>query len=510
MQSDTNLIITKIRKLTSSYDFIEIITKIILDDLCLTISREGTLEKENNENNKLNLNEVSYLIGTWVRNANKRVELINDQISIASQIRELMEKLHNDYIFNFPRDFHSKSFFELMFNENVLIEAFFYSSNGAYDFQFIDRIESKYKYDTDWLIKNKNILPHQLKSFFINIKQKIQKKINDKNCKITNPFILSFEEIIEGDSSFERILNEFKLKMNENHNLHYPTDINLFYSNPIVELKNNEYFVPLTFNLAEAIYNIPFKWMQEDQIYKNIASNNKGRIAEEISYDLFAKVFGSENVFKGVNIYQSKSTTITEIDTLILYNKHAICIQVKSKTLTNLSKSGDLESIKNDFEKAVEHSYLQGQKSATCILNKNAFKYIDCNNQDLSSRIGGINNVNFISVLLDTFPSVSMISSLIFSTKYKTNSICFTLFDLEVLCHFLDTPEKFYDYLIKRIKTSPQYISENELVYLSFYLKHDLHNHTNFNGVSIDSIYGKEIDELYFNNPDINKYLILN
>jgi hypothetical protein len=67
----------------------------------------------------------------------------------------------------------------------------------------------------------------------------------------------------------------------------------------------------------------------------------------------------------------------------------------------------------------------------------------------------------------------------------------------------------FYDYLIKRIQNSTHYVSENELVFLSFYLKHDMHHHGNFDRVLIDSIYGKEIDRLYFNNPEINKYLII-
>jgi hypothetical protein len=355
MQDDFNLIISKIRKLTSSYDFIEIITKIILEDLCLSITREGALQDKISNKNKLNLNEVSFLIGFWIKNERKSVELMNDQNSIIATVRKLMEDLHKNFIFNFPKDYHTKSFFELMFNEKVLVEAFFYGSNGAYDFQFIERIDNKYKYDLDWMNQKKHILPNHLKSFFINIKRQIQKKINNKRTIKSNPFILSFEEITVGDNTFERILNEFKIQLHDNFKFNRPTDINLFYSKPIIHLKNNEYFIPLTYNLSEAIYNAPFIWMQEDLEYKNIASSNKGKIAEEISYDLFSKVFGFENVFKGVNIYQSKSKTVTEIDTLIFYKNNAICVQVKSKTLTNLSKSGDLESIKNDFEKAVEH-----------------------------------------------------------------------------------------------------------------------------------------------------------
>jgi hypothetical protein len=38
----------------------------------------------------------------------------------------------------------------------MLIEPIFYAGSGVYDFQYIEYLEKKYKYDKKWLLENKN------------------------------------------------------------------------------------------------------------------------------------------------------------------------------------------------------------------------------------------------------------------------------------------------------------------------------------------------------------------
>lgn len=39
--------------------------------------------------------------------------------------------------------------------DNVMVELMFYVGDGIYDFQYLEYLEVKYRYDYEWLLKNR-------------------------------------------------------------------------------------------------------------------------------------------------------------------------------------------------------------------------------------------------------------------------------------------------------------------------------------------------------------------
>ena len=112
---------------------------------------------------------------------------------------------------------------------------------------------------------------------------------------------------------------------------------NIINSHPLIKLDEERYFIPIVFLLFEAVYEAPFYWMWlEDKSYRNQLADNRGKVGEEIVYDLLLKTFGMQRTFKSVKII-GKGNDVTDIDALCVLGSIALCVQVKSKKLTELS-----------------------------------------------------------------------------------------------------------------------------------------------------------------------------
>ena len=117
--------------------------------------------------------------------------------------------------------------------------------------------------------------------------------------------------------------------------------------------------------------------MASDEVYKTKAFKNRGNSTEEIAFDLLKNVFGEENVYKNVKIKKNKKKTITDIDVLAIAGNKAVIIQAKSKKLTELSKKGDDNQLKKDFQEAIQKAYDQGITCRNAILNKSNKLFLD-------------------------------------------------------------------------------------------------------------------------------------
>ncbi len=76
---------------------------------------------------------------------------------------------------------------------DLLAEPIFYSGTGVYDFQYLDFLEWKYKYDKEWLIKNKKFDIEKSKSIAAQTKNILQgksKKVHLYSLKEKKPQII--------------------------------------------------------------------------------------------------------------------------------------------------------------------------------------------------------------------------------------------------------------------------------------------------------------------------------
>ena len=119
---------------------------------------------------------------------------------------------------------------------------------------------------------------------------------------------------------------------------------------------DGKYNLFLYASLTEALYETPFYWMGADKAYEATAMTNRGLFSEYFTADRLAKVFGNANVFRNVDIWETKARKkkISEVDTLVLFGDRAIAVQAKSKKLTLAARKGNDLQMQTDFKGAVQ------------------------------------------------------------------------------------------------------------------------------------------------------------
>jgi hypothetical protein len=430
---------------------------------------------------------------------------------------------------------------EFFSNGDILQEAIFYSGTGVYDFQYLDFLEKKYKYDKKWLLEKKNFDIKQAKLIVNQIKNILQNKaktvhlydfipklIEDTKKKYPNEDwenrkkdlkdfvlriklnqyiklfelptpkkILNIENVrnngwqsfyknlpelfiirksdFDKDLDIDSFLNNFSISFKKNLNSQFQTigNFNLIDASPIIKLDKERYFVSNTFLLFQAVYESPFYWMLKDKSYRDQLTKNRGKAGEEIAYNFLSKVFGKNNTFKSVKIKIKKNEDATDIDVLAILGSKALCVQVKSKKLTEFSKKGDIRHLKEDFKKAVQEAYSQGLISRKEILEKRA-KFIDEKENEIKLS-EDINEAYIMCITAENYPSLThQAHELLDKKNEEPFPIVLTVFDLELLSHYLNDPYDFLYYIRQRISLMNSFRGDNEMAFLGYHLLHKL------------------------------------
>ncbi|MEZ0485402.1 SEC-C domain-containing protein [Fibrella aquatica] len=486
--------------ITSDYRFIQILAIINYRDFCQTDI--GILKA--NPYETLNYNEYKFLTGLWLKNCKPVFEQGSyNYHKILDETCGLMSALHNTYKSAFANLNRPKSYTE---NGEVFKEAFFYSGAGAFDSQYAKLSVDKYALDGVWLKNNKGFSPKSMNKFFNAIHTKFHNKLNDilYRRNLTNPldliglFSLTYDEIVQGDIEFEAILNNISTSYDSRivTELNDIGDYNPFLERPIIKLRDGRYFISVPLLVAEALYESPFYWMTKDKSYASLSLANRGVIGETITYSILNNVFGVKNVYRGVKIFKNKSKDITDIDLLVIHKNVGLIFQVKSKKLTTLSKQGNIDSIHNDFEKAIESAYLQGVTSKNSILDAAEYGF-SCDDKDIGGKIKNIKKAYIVCLVLDYFPAIVHATQIMLYDKHSEFAIALNIPDLELICKLLKTPEKVVDYLIKRIKNCRNYYADSELSFLGYYIKKGL-NPLKKDIAFVDFTYLNYVTTLYY------------
>tara|TARA_B110000971_G_C20023070_1_gene507372 strand:+ start:724 stop:2112 length:1389 start_codon:yes stop_codon:yes gene_type:complete len=269
----------------------------------------------------------------------------------------------------------------------VMQEAIFYGGDAACIFQYDNWIIEKYENDAVWFekgigsslkdyVKVINCIAHHAKE---NANRSSPSGDTDFTATNTALDIFKFSRQLicqntsVAQSIVDKILEKFTLgTLPENSNFSGPVAPNEASFKPIMQLSKNEFVMFDSYGLLEAAYDAPFYWMQNDKVYKNTASINRGHFAEQKSYEMLCRVFGKKNVHKNVKILsESKKDTLAEIDVLVVFAGRLIVLEAKSKKLTLKAKLGDKEAFSEDFKNAIQDAYDQSQKAIERIQEPN-------------------------------------------------------------------------------------------------------------------------------------------
>lgn len=314
---------------------------------------------------------------------------------------------------------------------------------------------------------------------------------------LLNLFLLDNIQLSEIEG-IDNYLSNFGLKHGEfNKSFKTIGDFNIINSKPIIQLSNDKWFLPVFYLLAEAIYESPYYWMLEDNEYKSKALYNRGKVGEEIVCDLLRPVFGNNNVFPSVKIKKTKEITATDIDVLCLVGNKALCVQVKSKKMTIAARRGEIDALANDFKGAFQNAYEQG---ITCCkyLESRECKFQDENGNELAIP-EYIKDVYILGVTTENFSAIPYCSFVLFN-KEDTNPtpLFLSVFDLELVAHYLKNPYDFMYYIRQRTLLMDYFRADEEIIFLGYHLLHKLWRDPKYDYISLCTDFGSAIDRNYY------------
>jgi hypothetical protein len=393
---------------------------------------------------------------------------------------------------------------------NFLREPFFYSGESAYMFQYRDFSIEKYKNDEKWFLEKKGFSSQYVK-ILINSVSTIQIgkiKYLRKNNTIKNletltllpVFTLTIEEVAKESSCPEEIIKNifesFSLK-NIPCNQQF-TEIGAFNevnAYPIISLDDEKFIIFINQNFAEAFYETPFFWMMQDKDYAEKSKENRGLFTEHFSAERLKHVLGAHRVYENVYIYDSKGQIAGEIDVLAVFADRAVVLQAKSKRLTEASRKGSDNAIKEDFQKAIQDSYNQGLKCAN-LLCDNSFLLTDRNKNNIHIR-RDFAEVFIFCVVSDHYPALAYQADQFLEIQRHEiikPPYVMDVFFLDVLCEMLDSPLHFFNFLHRRSTYFGKLKCSHEITVLSYHLAYNLWIQDKYNWAHLDDSISANLD----------------
>ena len=189
-------------------------------------------------------------------------------------------------------------------------ETIFYAPSGAYDYQFLNFLETKYSLDQEWLLQEKEFNLKDAKNLFVSIKTILNFKLNTRDFKdnYIDLYTISFDNyIFKKNPNFIKILDSLSFEENEVLNQQYNGigDLNHFKIRPVIRTKKS-YIIPLPYTMSEALYDSPFYWMIDDKGYRNKAQKNRGDIAEQIVGKILSRKISPLFIHSEVEVKKSE------------------------------------------------------------------------------------------------------------------------------------------------------------------------------------------------------------
>ena len=370
-------------------------------------------------------------------------------------------------------------------------ESIFYSAESAYDFQFQDFALVKYHEDNDWFIANKGYSIIEavliLKAITIFQSDHLMESVESlrhipmEQWTLLPGFIFSVDDVIRQSRLPQNIVASFLNSMTcpngvDNTTFNSIDDFNYTNAYPLVKVSENNFLYLQGSSLAQAFYETPFFWMNDDSTYKDKAAINRGQFTEKFSKARLESVFGAGRVFENVQIRQNnKKGIVGEIDVLVLFGDRAIVLQAKSKKLTLQARKGNETALNKDFQKSVQESYDQGLECTKFLLSDD-YELTDKKGKLLKQKYK-IKEAYIVCIVSDHYPSLNFQARNFLKyedTEQIAPPLVTDVFFLDVLCEMLQSPLLLISYLNRRLRYFEQVMSSNEFAVLGYHLRRNL------------------------------------
>lgn len=514
-QRNRSNIVDDLERLTKQDGFVYAFCFLVFENLWLSPDEIADVDWYARPNSE----ELSFLLGLFVKHP-IRLTLPHSPQSVRVQMEsacQLLEELHTSYVASFPhladmasdsRQWAANADRHLRGRQDSgepTAEATFYSGPGAFDFQYLELSARKYAKDGEWIL---NHLGVSLESV-IDATNSLQQLFNARAQNLQPPTtfvdqchqalsLMSFtaEDIGACVKTADAIVQQFSLVPGTiNQEFNTPGAYNRVLSHPIVQLENGTYFLPIHADLCRSIYESPFYWILEDPVYVDTGLFNRGETTERIASEMLEGVFGKGNVYRDVKV-RNGTTDVTDIDVLTLAGNKAIVVQAKSKKMTEVAKKGDPASVRRDFREAVQEAYEQGLVSRAALVGAGATLEDDRGQPILLHH--DVDDAYIICLTGDYYPAVMhQVDIYLNKGTEEPFPLAVSVFDLEMLCFYLDDPFELLYYLRQRTVHATHFRADSEMSLLAFHLKHRLHPPGNSDWTYVQSEYGQLFDANY-------------
>ncbi|WGE35178.1 SEC-C metal-binding domain-containing protein [Actinobacillus genomosp. 1] len=460
--------------------------------------------------NRLIRNEISLLTGLMCK---KPLNLTIPTPKIFQETIDKTELLLKELHFSImkPASNHKsvEEWLEYMHSGKMLREPIFYTSESAYHFQYRDLSKLKYNYDNEWFMTQKGYSVEQLYQVIVALEDIQVEKTNEilKSLKNKNPldwtilpgYIFTIQDIYNKTrldvKIIENVINSFSLLEKNNDTFKSINDFNVTNAYPIISLGDNNFLLFQYYSLVEALYETPFFWFTQDSNYRNKAMEHRGQFTEDFSYERLKLVFGEKNVFKNVDIKDTNSNKLGEIDVLVIFGNRAIILQAKAKKLTILARSGNDDALHDDFKKAIQASYDQAVECGKLLL-KLSNKLILSSGEELDIN-RSFTEIYPLSIVSDHYPALAtQARHFLQQEKHSVIKPAFVIdvFTLDVITEILQTPLYFLSYINRRVIYGDKVHSNHELTILSYHVKNNLYLDEDNLVLSLDDNLNAELD----------------
>lgn len=370
-------------------------------------------------------------------------------------------------------------------------EPIFYSGESAYDFQFMDFALEKYRHDTDWFIANKGYSVQEavqiLQAVATFQNRHVMEALGELRSRpmhewtLLPGFMFSVDDIQNESGLAKEIISSFLHSLCRPEGINNDAfnsidDFNYLNAYPLIEVGQDHFLCFQSYGLAQAFYETPFFWMNNDKAYRDEASEHRGQFTEAFSKSRLESVFGPGRVHENVTIREKHKKDIAgEIDVLVLFGDRAIVLQAKAKKLTLEARKGNELALTRDFQLSVQDSYDQGLDCARFLL-ASSYEFFDATGKALSIS-GNIKEIYIACIVSDHYPGLNFQARAFLKyedTPQIAPPLVTDVFFLDVLCEFLHSPLLLISYLNRRLRYMEQVISFNEFAVLGYHLRRNL------------------------------------
>mgnify|MGYP003625507596 CR=1 FL=1 len=461
--------------------------------------------EEQFDRTRLSRTELSTLIGLACKNGFNDKKITLDEFkNKVEHTWNLLDELHKSFFppLDFEKLFEKCSAENAVpsFNEFIqglsqdgdknhsMREAIFYGGDGAFKHQYRDLSKIRYACDESWIEKNKGFSLSDAVGVITAIEQLQLEKMNGSPSlghdstpqSSLSLFKFSISEVVTHSGltkeTVESVILTFSSAPEEGMDCFKSVDdFNHRNAFPIIKVDKDTFISFQAYSLWESLYESPYFWFNEDKAYIATASKNRGDFTETFTAERLALVFGKENVFTNIDIFDGKDKA-GEIDVLVTFGYYAIVIQAKSKKLTIEARKGNSNQLKSDFKKAIQDAYDQSLLCAE-LLQKKGVIFKDESGEEISIS-SDFKIILPVCIVSDHFPALSAQAR--HFLKYQTTNVIkhpyvMDVFLIDMITEMLSSPLQFIDYLIKRSDYGESILSNHELIILSIYIKQNLY-----------------------------------